>query len=430
MIKKSIEEFKQKHPNFNLEQFIEDYLSGLSRERLCENHNLSEMPLRMFMQSLGLAFPKSRRHSSYECFKYALGLEDNIADVKLVKELEEDIDKLSEKNRKLYASLTLARDEANNLRKESRQEARQGDLYERIYEEFLKHLSSLDKVETIIKISTPCNLPRLQDGLVLILGDSHWGDVSKQEECGNNYNFEVASSRLDFMVDKTLSNPYQSHNLVVVELLDILKGLLHNSEYLSEGGITGSMLKVVEMYSATYVKLAPHYNKIKVVVTNSNHDRTTQWTSSHMKYDNFGILLYKMVEMLIKAKGVSNVEFEYTMKEHHLITINNAKIFITHGDAIRTYKASSMAERAKTQAICLGMFKEPYKHMISGHLHQSVAVSNEYGGYNIVNGTMVGNSTYGVSNGFASIEPIQTILFLNLEGNIEQIAFVNLRHIQ
>ena len=76
------------------------------------------------------------------------------------------------------------------------------------------------------------------------------------------------------------------------------------------------------------------------------------------------------------------------------------------------------------------MFGTHYKHMICGHQHQSIAASNEYGGYNIVNGTLVGNSTYGISNGFASLQPVQTILFIDDKGNIEQLSFINLGHIQ
>ena len=55
---------------------------------------------------------------------------------------------------------------------------------------------------------------------------------------------------------------------------------------------------------------------------------------------------------------------------------------------------------------------------------------NEYGGYNISNGTLVGNGQYGNSNGFASINPSQTILYFDDKGDIEQLSFINLSHIQ
>ena len=388
------------------------------------------MPLRGFLARLGLEFPKSRRYNSFEDFKYRISLENNITDVNALVEVENDVKLLAEDNRKLRKALVLARDSNNTLRKEVRAEVRNEDVVDTILSKFEQQILSMEKV--IVPL-LPFNIVSEEipkEGLVLVLGDAHWGSNETKEECGSNYNFDVAERRLNYMVEKTLTNPLQSQDLKVIELLDITKGILHQSEYLSEGGITGAMLKIVEVYSEVYAKLSSTYNNIDVIVTNSNHDRTTQWVSSHMKWDNFGIMVYKMIEMLLKAKGVNNITFKYTMKEHHLININSANIFVTHADAIRSYKAHSQAERAKVQAICLGMFGTHYKHMICGHQHQSIAASNEYGGYNIVNGTLVGNSTYGVSNGFASLQPVQTILFIDDKGDIEQLSFINLSHIQ
>ena len=430
MLKDTIEKFKEKHSGFNFEEFIQSYLEGESRSELCSRYNVSEMPLRAFLARLGLEFPKSRRYNSFEDFKYRISLENNITDVNALVEVENDVKLLAEDNRKLRKALVLARDSNNALRKEVRAEVRNEDVVDTILSKFEQQILSMEKV--IVPL-LPCNIVSDEipkEGLVLVLGDAHWGSNETKEECGSNYNFDVAERRLNYMVEKTLTNPLQSQDLKVIELLDITKGLLHSSEYLSEGGITGAMLKIVEVYSEVYAKLSNTYNNIDVIVTNSNHDRTTQWVSSHMKWDNFGIMVYKMIEMLLKAKGVNNITFKYTMKEHHLININSANIFVTHADAIRSYKAHSQAERAKVQAICLGMFGTHYKHMICGHQHQSIAASNEYGGYNIVNGTLVGNSTYGVSNGFASLQPVQTILFIDDKGDIEQVSFINLSHIQ
>ena len=428
MLKNIIKEFTQKNEGFDFNQFIYEFEVGLSRDKMCNKFKITEMVLRKFVYSLGLNFVKSKRLASIKELHQKLALESG-ENLNLVDDLESELEKYVGKTEQLYKSLTLVRDENARLRKGLRKEARIDNLSEVLLTKFEHQLDS------IIIQNTPYVLPNLnkatqREGLVLVLGDAHWGSNETKEECGSNYNFDVAERRLNYMVEKTLTNPLQSQDLKVIELLDITKGLPHSSEYLSEGGITGAMLKIVEVYSEVYAKLSSKYNNIDVIVTNSNHDRTTQWVSSHMKWDNFGIMVYKMIEMLLKAKGVNNITFKYTMKEHHLININSANIFVTHADAIRSYKAHSQAERAKVQAICLGMFGTHYKHMICGHQHQSIAASNEYGGYNIVNGTLVGNSTYGVSNGFASLQPVQTILFIDDKGDIEQLSFINLSHIQ
>ena len=236
--------------------------------------------------------------------------------------------------------------------------------------------------------------------------------------------------RLNYMVDKVLSNPYQSYNLVVLELLDIIQGLIHGSEYLSEDGFTTSMLKIVEVYSDIYSKLAPAYDRIDVYVTGDNHSRITQKPSSYMKWDNLGSMCMKMVDMVLKAKGIKNIHFYYTKNEYHMVNICGSNILTFHGDTIRRYNPTSQAERANLQSICLGMFEKPYKFAVSGHIHKANASMNEYGGYNISNGTLVGNGQYGVSNGFSSIRPSQTILYFNELGTIEQLSFVDLAHIQ
>lgn len=433
MKKRTIEEFKKrfKLSDQQWQSFLNEYSENeLTVKELADKYEVSYNSLRYLFYSLNfINNSKANRIESVMNLQKELSKEEG-QEYNLVEELEKELDVVLKKNKSLTKSLILTRDENNNLRKMGRKEARKENLEEVLLEEFSNKLTTLafTPIKSYVKSTTNDKVPN--EGLVLLLGDSHWGDVSKEDECGNNYNFSIAEQRLSYMVDKTLSNPLQSNTLRVIELLDILKGIIHQSEYLSEGGVTGSMLKVVEVYSEVYTKLSQHYENVIVTITNSNHDRTTQWVSSHMKYDNFGILLYKMIEMVLKTKGIKNVKFDYTMKEHHLININGADIFVSHGDVIRSYKAYSSSERAKAQSICLGMFKKPYKHMISGHLHQSISASNEYGGYNIVNGTLVGNSTYGVSNGFSSIEPVQTILFIDNKGDIEQLSFVNLGHIK
>lgn len=430
MLKKSIEEFKSKFPEFEMERFIESYLAGDSREVLSNKFNIGEMPLRMFVKSLGLDWVKSKRHTSMLEFKYNLGLEDNILDVNLIKELERENINLSNQITKLYKSLTLVRDSNNALRKEHRYSARAENISDILLNDFRAKIEDIVVLSpNIYEIKTKPKASQ-RDGLVLLLGDTHFGSIETQEVSNNNFNYDIAERRLHYMVEKTLTNPFQSYNLVVFSLLDELKGLIHNSEYLSEEGFTTSMLKVVEVYTDIYSKLSPAYDRVDVYVTGSNHDRVTQKPTSTMKWDNLGSMCMKMVDMVLKAKGIKNVHFYFTKNEYHLTNINGSNILAFHGDTVRKYNPCSQTERANLQSICLGIYGKPYKFAISGHIHKSNMAMNEYGGYNISNGTLVGNGEYGVSNGFASIRPSQTILYFDEGGNIEQTSFIDLGHIQ
>lgn len=428
MLKIVIDKFIEKHPDFDFNKFLIEFELGKSREELEDIFNIKTASLRRFVYSTGLDFVKSRRVSSIKEFRHRMAKESG-ENLDLVGELEEEISTYVKKTEQLYKSLTLARDENNRLRKEHRYSARSENISDILLNDFRAKIEDIVISPNIYEIKTKPKASQ-RDGLVLLLGDTHFGSIETQEVSNNNFNYDIAERRLHYMVEKTLTNPFQSYNLVVFSLLDELKGLIHNSEYLSEEGFTTSMLKVVEVYTDIYSKLSPAYDRVDVYVTGSNHDRVTQKPTSTMKWDNLGSMCMKMVDMVLKAKGIKNVHFYFTKNEYHLTNINGSNILAFHGDTVRKYNPCSQTERANLQSICLGIYGKPYKFAISGHIHKSNMAMNEYGGYNISNGTLVGNGEYGVSNGFASIRPSQTILYFNEDGNIEQTSFIDLGHIQ
>jgi len=424
---KIIEEFKKRFEltSEDWNSFLQEYQEKDKPLRaLCEDYEIDYNSFRYLAYQLNFDnSTKASRIESVLTLNKELLIEQG-KDYDIEYELEKEVKSLVKKNRQLTRSITNTRDENNQLRKMLREEDRNLEFEDRIIEALESQIHSLPLTQ--LNINYEALVPPTQEyGNVLLLGDSHWGDTAEIEVTGNVYNHEVARNRMFYIVDKVLNSPIRSEKLVIFELLDVLKGIIHNSEYLSEEGITGSMLKVVEVYTEVLDRLSPAYKHIDLYVTNSNHDRTTQKPTSVMKWDNFGIMLMKMLEIVVKAKGINNITFHYTKCEHHLVNINGAEVFATHGDSIRSYQAYSKAQRNHAQSLCLGLFKKPYKHMISGHLHQSMAICNEYGGYNIVNGTLVGNTEYGITNGFANVEAVQTFFNINTEGDIDNINFIN-----
>lgn len=431
MLKDKIEEFKSKHEGFNFESFLDDFVEGLSREKLCDRWNVTELPLRMFCQQLGLNWIKSKRLSSVEDFRYRLGLENNIGDSVALKEVQRDVERLAEKNRKLYQSLTLARDENNVLRKESRQEAREDAMLDTILDMFQQKIDAMSFTKNEYNFNAEYLAEQeLRQGLVGVFSDIHSGqEVQDSVTPFNNYNYEVMEKRMLKVAEEIILFGKQSTNLTMFHLLDDLKGIIHGGLYSTLDGLSTSMLKIVEVYSKVYEMLAPYYLEINIYVTNSNHDRKTEKPSSENKWDNFGIMLAKFLEMILKAKGIKNINFHYTLNDYQLVTINGAKIFAFHGDSLRNFKPYSPTEISKAQDVCMGLFDTTFKHTLNGHFHIANACANQYGGMSISNGTLVGNTEYGTSNGFRSIIPSQTIFFVNKEGNIEDIKILNLSNI-
>ena len=302
---------------------------------------------------------------------------------------------------------------------------------EHLLEAFKHKIEAMEFTTVELKISQDYIGEQLQrKGLCAILSDIHGGDeVISEVTPYNNYNYEIMEKRMLKVANEIILFDKQSNELTMFHLLDDLKGIIHSGLYTSLDGLTTSMLRVVEAYVKVYDVLIPYYDSINIYVTNSNHDRKTDKPTSVDKWDNFGIMLAKFLEMVLRAKGHNNVNFHYTKHEYHLVKINGANIFAFHGDSLRTFKPYNPTEISKAQDICLGMFKETFKHTINGHFHIGNVCANQYGGVSISNGTLVGNTEYGTSNGFRSIIPSQTIFFVNKEGNIEDTKLINLASI-
>ena len=225
MLKDTIEKFKEKHSGFNFEEFIQSYLEGESREVLCNKYNVSEMPLRGFLARLGLEFPKSRRYSSYEELKYRLGVESNINEIKLVKELEQDIDILSNKNRKLYQSLTIARDEANSLRRESRKEVRNEASSEAQAEIVSKALDGvIDRIDSKYEAKElPLNIISNSDLMTMYpYTDLHVGLLALKEVSGYDFDLKIAEQWVLASMEHLVQVSPNSETCLIAEMGDFL----------------------------------------------------------------------------------------------------------------------------------------------------------------------------------------------------------------
>lgn len=225
MLKDTIEKFKEKHSGFNFEEFIQSYLDGESRLELCSRYNVSEMPLRGFLARLGLEFPKSKRYSSYEEMKYRLGIEGNINEVKLVRELEQDVDRLSNKNRKLYGALTLARDENSALRRESRKEVRNETSSEAQAEIVAKALDGvIDRIDSKYEAKElPLNSISNSDLMTMYpYTDLHVGLLALKEVSGYDFDLKIAEQWVLASMEHLVQVSPNSETCLIAEMGDFL----------------------------------------------------------------------------------------------------------------------------------------------------------------------------------------------------------------
>ena len=427
MLKDTIEKFKEKHNNFNFEEFIQDYLEGASGESLCSKYNLSEMPLRAFMARIGLDFPKSRRYSSWEQFKYRLGLESNINEVKLVKELEKDVDRLSSKNRKLYQSLVLSRDEANALRRESRREARSEDVVEHLIEELKQGFHSIELPTTPFMLVDRSILNNQEVQPFVLLSDLHYNEVieGKYIEDYNEFNNQICLEGIDRVLTKV--QRYGGDTLRVYLAGDLVSGIIHFLDLKGQIPVTSSIIELAYFLADRISKLAKQYKNIKVMMVNGNHSRLSLKPTLDLKAFDFEHLLYELMKVQVVEK---NVKFEYSYSTYLVDNIGTEDspkyVGLFHGDN-KSFNPTVEAGVLKQFGIFDELFGVRVHSLLSGHTHKPVFSSSPRGGSILVNGCASGSNQYGFNVNFLPLQPYQWIGTWSKEGYVGEMECVRLR---
>ena len=363
MLKNVIEDFKHKHNNFNFEGFIDDYLKGASREALCSQWNVTELPLRMFMKNLGLEWVKSKRHSSFEGFKYRLGLEDNISDVKLVKELEKDVDKLAKDNLKLYQSLTLARDTNNTLRKSMRQLAREGlqidsetEVVSKALEGFIERLDGKSKVQEL-----PINVIPNSDLLTMYpYTDLHIGMLALKEVSGYDFDLKIAEQWVLASMEHLIQVAPNSETCLIAEMGDFLHA--ENDDNRTKSGhsldVDTRHSKIIEvafnlMISLIEKALTKH-KYVKFLSISGNHSEN----SSHY------------LKAVVKAyfRNEPRVEIIEDSRLHQYYRFGKVLLGYTHG---HTNRSSTKLVECMLEDNLPIISDTKYRYWHIGHLHSN-----------------------------------------------------------
>lgn len=363
MLKKSIEEFKNKYPQFELEQFIGAYLEGDSREVLSTRFNVGEMPLRMLAKSLGLDWVKSKRHTSILEFRYNLGLEDNILDVNLVKELEAENRNLVKENTKLYQSLTLVRDSNNVLRKHSRQEAREDVRNEQTQEIFSKALDGLiSNLESKYEVKeAPLNSIHNSDLLTMYpYTDLHIGLLALKEVSGYDFDLKIAEEWVLASMEHLVEVSPNSETCLIAEMGDFLHA--ENDDNRTKSGhsldVDTRHSKIIEVAFNLMIKLVEKaltkHKYVKFLSISGNHSEN----SSHY------------LKAVIKA---------YFRNEPRVQVVEDSRLsqYYQHGKVLLGYHHGHTIKSSTKLVECMLEDNLPiisntkYRYWHIGHLHSN-----------------------------------------------------------
>lgn len=411
---------------------VEDYGSMLTLEQLSAKYNCTIHTVLVILTTLSLRRKKRHREADYKLFKAQLLDAADVPDtiVHEVLSTEKEIKELRRQVTVKEEALIRARLELKRLREVTRGTVKADLAFDELGNVLANYIASGNLLEGFrpktVEVKALNGVPK--EGLVVLYGDQHYGDVvSKKEVPYNEYNYKIAIQRVDKLIDNILCYPHQSDIVTVVNLNDSIKGLIHGGLFKTEGGFIESIIKAVEINVYFYSTLAAVYDNVVVYSTGDNHSRLTEEVAVDNKALDFARLIDVMTKKILSASKMDNVTIHTTEHGYHLFDVNNAPIVAFHGDTLRRFQVFNADQRALLQDHVKAMCGAEYRHSVNGHTHQPCFTYNQYQGVSITNGTLMGGNTYGTTSGFRPIRPSQTIFFVDpITGDIENIKFVAL----
>lgn len=426
MLKNIIEEFKQKNGGFDFNKFILDFEQGISREKLCDKYNVSEMPLRKFIYSLGLNFVKSRRLASVKEFRQRVSAEDG-QNIDLVTDLELELEKYVGKTEQLYKTLTITRDENSRLRKGIRVEARQENLYDSLVEDLMNGIQSINLPSTPFILVDRSILNNKEAQPFVLLSDLHYNEVieGKYIEDYNEFNNQICLDGIDKLLTKV--QKYEGDTLRLYLAGDLLSGVIHQLDLKGQIPVTSSIIELAYFLADRINKLATQYKHIKVMMVNGNHSRLGLKPTLDLKAFDFEHLLYELMKVQITQK---NVKLEYSYSTYLIDNIGTDDspkyVGLFHGDN-KSFNPTSEAGVLKQFGIFDELFGVRVHSLMSGHTHKPIFSSSPRGGSILVNGCASGSNQFGFNANFLPLQPYQWIGTWSKEGYTEDMECVRLR---
>ena len=341
--------------------------------------------------------------------------------------MNSDRDALVKKMQKLENSLINTRDENNALRAMSRKEARSSIVAEELINIFEKNVSKF-KPKPYIKPLGYFEVPPIKWGNVVGMSDWHIGeDVSEEQlEGSNEANYKTFDKRIKKYIKKIQNtNITRTQNLILADLGDNIRGIIHGGITDTEGGLMYSLVKAVEFQAMFIDAMLELYEEIDYRMVVGNHSRLDDQILSKNKYQDYSWLI---TQMLIKLYvDEPRIKFDCSKSGYHVVKLNGVNLGLFHGDTIRNYKPENTPSMTHVHGIFTDLFGKHVKHYFSGHTHIAKNIQNRYMGVSAVSGTLVGNNEYGTQSGFGTINVSQCMFNIDKDGEIEELTHFNLK---
>lgn len=287
----------------------------------------------------------------------------------------------------------------------------------------IKYVDAL--LENIPKLPIVKDIPKytfdkkkIDEDVVLMLSDIHAGevvDVYEMEGMGE-YNFDIFAKRLYFLCEKLVEVVENQRNISNIKKLwidglgDIVQGEIHQRET-NEHSIIPVVLNTSLVISQSIAMLSRHFSEIEFTGLVGNHGRLEKKPPSKRIYNNWDYLVYQQIALFLK--DYKNIKFNIPQSPSCIVNRMGYKFLLTHGDSIKGGFAGIPVYgliRNFSNQQDIRRTRGGFDYMELGHFHEDIKAKD---GKLIVNGSMVGNSQYGLHKLHVVSTPMQKVFGIN-----------------
>ncbi len=249
----------------------------------------------------------------------------------------------------------------------------------------------------------------------LCLGDWHYGEITP------TYNPEVAGKRIDKVFQSGLRiTELHRHMYPINELVVFLLGDMTHGENPFQGAKIGSVNKgaVDQVYDLAFPKLLSflsslreNFSKVTVYAVDGNHGKVSREAPDTSNFDR---VLYKALQTAKLPSGIDVIPADDFC---HIVTINNSRFFVHHGDATRATNGIpyfAQTRRIMSWFITYGGFD----YSISGHWHKDDFYRISAKTKQLTNGALVSDDPFALKTIGTSSIPTQATFGIHPERGI------------
>jgi hypothetical protein len=295
---------------------------------------------------------------------------------------------------------------------------------ELLIETFKECIQALPAVD--IKPPEPVEIKPVKEEALLLFSDAQIGEEITLEETNGigEYNIHIFKNRMKRLTDRvreigkaqSLVHPIKTLNIAMlgdnVDGINIYRGQEHHLDLFVIDQVLIGCIEIAK----SLIELLDTFEKIRITGIVGNHGRIGR-KGENPSHINWDFLMYKFLEIMLQNYK-HRIEWNIPISNWTIVEIMGNNFLYLHGDTIKAWNGLPYygIDRADSRLTkMLSAHGRYYKYMCLGHHHNPADIDSP-GGEKILNGTMVGGSTFSINTLHTSSRPSQWFFGVNEKG--------------